>query len=136
MSRVAPFVVAAPSNVPDVPATPEPASVAPQTIVEKSSVSNRAPFAGELIVISGGVESTNTSRVSGVPAGSASSVANVWHGSAERICTLYRPSVPVIRNVPPAAIDVQPLSGPGAGPEARKYRYCIETSASTNTASV
>ena len=85
MSRLAPFVVAAPSNLPELPATPEPASVADHVIVEKSSVSNRAPFGGELIVMSGGVVSRKTSVVSGVPAGSVSLVANVWHGSAERI---------------------------------------------------
>jgi len=49
MSSPAPFVVAAPSNVPDVAATPEPGSVADQVIVEKSSVSKSAPFAGEFL---------------------------------------------------------------------------------------
>ncbi len=61
-----------PSNVPDWLATPEPASVADQVIVEKSSVSKIDPSGGELIVMSGGVVSRKTSVVSGEPAGSES----------------------------------------------------------------
>ena len=69
--------------------TPEPASVTVNSIAEKSSESNSTPSgAGLVMVISGGVVSRNTERVTGAPAGNASDGSNVWHGSAVRICTL------------------------------------------------
>ena len=55
---------------------------------EKSSESNSTPSgAGLVIVISGGVVSRKTVRVTGAPASSASDGSNVWHGSAVRSCT-------------------------------------------------
>ena len=90
MSSTCPCVAAAPSKsaLTVAASTPEPASVTVNSIAEKSSESNSTPSgAGLVIVISGGVVSRKTERVTGAPAGSASDGSNVWHGSAVRSCT-------------------------------------------------